>query len=136
MDYLLDTNIPSEARKRAGNPNVKAWLAAVPSSSLFLSVVTVAEIRKGIVRLRKSDPVAAQAIEAWLATLLSSFGARVLEIDRDVAGHWGDIMGHHGGVPVEDALLAALAIRHGMTLVTRNARHVSMIAGLLWLDPS
>jgi predicted nucleic acid-binding protein len=108
----------------------------VPSSSLFLSVVTVAEIRKGIVRLGKSDPVAAQAIEAWLAILLASFGARVLEIDRQVAEHWGDITGRHAGVPVEDALLAALAIRHGMTLVTRNARHVSMIEGLLWLDPS
>jgi predicted nucleic acid-binding protein len=89
MDYLLATNIPSEARKRAGNRNVKAWRAAVPSSSLFLSVVTVAEIRKGIVRLRKSDKAAAQAIEAWLAILLSSFGARVLEIDRHVAEHWG-----------------------------------------------
>jgi len=112
------------------------WLAAAPSSNLYLSVVTVAEIRKGIVRLRRSDAAAAQAIEGWLVRLLSSFGARVVEVDRQTAEHWGDIMGRHAGVPVEDALQAALAMRHGMTLVTRNARHVAAIDGLLWLDLS
>jgi predicted nucleic acid-binding protein len=136
MDYLLDTNIPSEARRAGGNPKVKTWLAGVASSSLYLSVVTIGELRKGIVQLRRRDPAAAQAIDAWLATLLATFGARVLEFDRAAAEHWGDILGGVNPVPVEDALQAAIAIRHGMTLVTRNIRHVAGIPGLLVLDPS
>jgi toxin FitB len=134
--YLLDTNIPSEARRKNGNPNVKAWLAAVPSAALYVSVITIGELRKGIVKRARTDRAAALVFETSLNTLLATFASRVLEVDREAGEHWGTILGTYDGMPVEDALQAAIAIRHGMTLVTRNVRHVSQIRGLLYLDPS
>lgn len=134
MRYLLDTNVLSEARRREGNAGVKAWLADAPDDSLHVSVVTLGEIRKGIEGLRPRDPDTATVFEAWLATLDAVFSERILGIDRAVADRWGRILAACPGLPVEDALLAATALVHGMTLVSRNEKHL-VPSGALVLNP-
>jgi hypothetical protein len=73
VTYLLDINVISEARKRHGHPAVKAWLAATPAETLYLSVLVVGEVRRGVERLRRRDPAQAAAFDAWLGTLHRDF---------------------------------------------------------------
>ena len=134
MRFLLDTNIISELTKTRPNPNVGAWFRAVPSSDLFLSVITLGEIRKGIELKRRTDARSAARFEAWLETLSLHYAARVLDFDEAAADGWGRIMAMHPAVPVEDGQLAATALHHGMTLVTRNVRHIAP-TGVAHYDP-
>ena len=127
MKYLLDTNIVSEVRKGARcDRNVAAWYAALDDADIYLSVLVLGEIRKGIERTRPNDPARARALQAWLATVQRSFGDRILPVDHLVADEWGR-MSAPRPVPTIDALLAATAKVHHMTLATRN---VSDVAGL------
>jgi toxin FitB len=127
LNYLIDTNIISEVRKGARcNANVAAWYASIGDEDIYLSVLVLGEIRKGIERVRTTDPSQARALENWLAAVTNSFAERVLPIDQAVAEEWGR-MGAKGPVSTIDALLAATAKVHGMTLATRN---VSDVAGL------
>ncbi len=120
MNYLIDTNIISEIRKGPRcDANVAAWYAAIDDGDLYLSVLVVGEIRKGIERVRRRDPAKAGALETWLASVDAAFGDRILPIDRAVADEWGR-MGGERPVPAIDGLLAATAKAHRMTLVTRN----------------
>lgn len=124
MTWLVDTNIISEIRKGARcHPAVAAWWAGVEEHDLFLSVLVLGEIRRGIDALALRDPPRAVTIEAWLATLVAGFGPRILGIDARVAERWGRLSAGRT-VPVIDALMAATAEVHGLTLVTRNARDV------------
>ena len=120
MNFLIDTNIISEVRK--GNrcdPNVASWYETIEDASLFLSVLVIGEIRKGIERVRPKDNAQARAIENWLKAVDKAFGERILPVDRAVADEWGRLNATRP-LPVIDGLLAATAKVHRMTLVTRN----------------
>ena len=127
MTFLIDTNIISEVRKGdRGNPAVVSWWNSVGEDDLWLSPLVLGEIRKGVELVRPRDPRRAEALEAWLADVMSRFGNRVLPVDTAVAEQWGR-MNAVRPVPVIDALLAATAKANGLTLVTRN---VGDLAGL------
>jgi predicted nucleic acid-binding protein len=119
VSFLLDTNVVSEARRPKGNANVKAWLAGAPAGSLYLSVLVVGEIRRGIARLRQRDPSQGAVYEAWLGQLRADYAERILPITADIAEEWGR-MNVPDPVPVIDGLMAATAKVRGLTLVTRN----------------
>jgi len=124
MSYLIDTNVVSELRKRdRANANLLEWFETVDSHELFLSVVTVGELRRGIEVIGRRDSAAAGAIARWLRTLSEGFGDRVLPIDRPVAEEWGRLTAGPGISPV-DGFLAATARVHRLTLVTRNVKDV------------
>ena len=127
MNYLIDTNIISEVRKgERCDGHVAAWFASIDDEDIFLSVLVVGEIRKGIERARRTDPAQARALEKWLSTLKQSYGERILPIDQMVADEWGS-MSAIRPLPTVDALLAATVKIHNTTLATRN---VADVAGL------
>jgi predicted nucleic acid-binding protein len=120
VTWLIDTNVISEIRKGPRcHAEVAAWWADVAETDLFLSVLTLGEIRKGIETLRPRDAARATALDGWLAELTTAFGPRILAIDAATAAAWGRIAAARS-VPVIDALLAATARLHDLTLVTRN----------------
>lgn len=125
MSWLIDTNIISEVRKGARcDANVAAWYASIDDADIYLSVLVLGEIRKGIERARPSDPAQAAALEAWLAAIVASFADRILPVDLAVAEEWGR-MSAPRPAPTVDALLTATARVHGMTLATRNISDVA-----------
>jgi len=135
VSWLLDTNVLSELRKGArANPSLMAWFTAADEQSLFTSVLVVGELRRGIELIRRRDGTAALAIEHWLAGITDSFADRILPVDRAVAEQWGRL-NMPDPVPTVDGLLAATAMVHGMTLVTRNTRDVAR-TGAMTLDPT
>jgi predicted nucleic acid-binding protein len=119
VSYLLDTNVLAEIRKKAPDPAVSAWYADVDDEDLFLSVLVMGEIRQGVTRLRRKDPRQAAVIEAWLNRLQHEFVDRVLPVSQDVALEWGRLSAGDP-LPVVDGLIAATALVHGLTVVTRN----------------
>lgn len=120
MRFLLDTNVVSELRRGARtNPNVAAWFDDQPADSLFLSALTIGEIREGIEMLRARDRRQAALLDRWLTGLLQFFGDRVLYVDGDVADTWGRLRARYRP-PVMDALIAATARVHDLTIATRN----------------
>jgi toxin FitB len=125
VNYLIDTNIISEVRKgERCNANVAAWYSSLDDAEIYLSVLVLGEIRKGIERVRPHDPARARALERWLSILRESFADRVLPVDRLVADEWGR-MAAKLPLPAIDALLAATAKVHRMTLATRNLSDVA-----------
>lgn len=128
--YLLDTNVVSEAMKRYPAESVVAWLAAQPSTTVYLSVLTLGEIEQGIVRA--PDGRRAERLRRWVEDeLRPRFQGRILSIDAPVMTTWGQITGQallRGQlVSYVDSLLAATALTHGMTLVTRNVSDVQSL---------
>jgi hypothetical protein len=121
MSYLLDTNILSETVRRAPNKSVLAWLDRIPGEALFVSVLTLGEIRKGIEAI--TDKKRREKLRLWLEHELPVwFEGRVLPVDLAVADRWGRILAEVGRpVPTIDSLLAATALHHELRLVTRNA---------------
>jgi predicted nucleic acid-binding protein len=117
--FLLDTNILSETRRRQALPAVTAFIHQTPPERLFVSVLSLGEIRKGIALKARSDAAAALALEEWLADLAAAFSDRVLPVDRVVAECWGRLSSDRPK-PVIDMLLAATARVHDLVLVTRN----------------
>ena len=122
MSYLLDTNVVSELRRKLPNPGVVSWFSDRPASTLFLSVLTLGELRKGIEGA--PDATRRMALSDWLETELPSFFAgRMLNLDAPIADRWGRLIAAAGRpLPAIDSLLAATAAHHGLSLVTRNAR--------------
>lgn len=134
MNYLLDTNIISEIRKGSDcNPQVAGWYNSIDEESIYVSVLVLGEIRKGIERARPTNPVQARALEEWLSTLSRLFADRILPVDLAVADEWGR-MGAKRPVATVDALLAATAKVHQMTLATRNVADVAELGAKL-LNP-
>ena len=121
--YLLDTNIFSELRKLAPDEGVRDWFATVQSEQLFLSVVVLGELRHGLALKRRTDPSAAAKLAAWIDQVETLHKARILRVDRRVARLWAEL-GVPDPVPPIDGLLAATALLHDLTLVTRNTRDV------------
>lgn len=133
MSYLLDTNVVSEIRKKAPDPGVATWFASVQADGLFLSVLVVGEIRQGIERLARRDPTQAEIFERWLSRLVHSYGDRIIPITARVAETWGRL-NVPDPVPVVDGLMAATALVHDWTLVTRNTNDVES-TGVRFLNP-
>ncbi|MBV9380593.1 MAG: type II toxin-antitoxin system VapC family toxin [Streptosporangiaceae bacterium] len=133
MSYLLDTNIVSELRKRAPDRNVLAWYDGVPPGELFLSVLTLGEIRLGIERLRRKDAAQAAALERWLTGLHTTYRDRVVAIDAAIADAWARLS-VPDPIPVIDGLLAATASARNWTLVTRNTADFAR-CGVRLLNP-
>jgi predicted nucleic acid-binding protein len=134
LSFLLDTNVVSELAKARPNAKVIAWLGSVPSTGLFLSVITLGEIRKGIETRRTTSAPDAARLEAWFATLVLRYRSRILSFDHDSADRWGRIMALNPTIPVEDGQLAATALQHGLTFATRNVRHI-VRTGVRFVDP-
>ena len=134
MSYLIDTHVLSELRRKLPHPGVSAWFAQRPASSLYMSVLTLGELRKGIDGLNDEDRKL--ALSDWLHTELSMFFlGRVLSIDEQVADRWGQLVAAAGRpLPSIDSLLAATALVHGLTVVTRNAKDFEGL-GLAVINP-
>jgi toxin FitB len=128
LNYLIDTNVISEIRKRDRcDPRVAAWYASIDEKSIYLSVLVLGEIRRGIERIRPADPAQARALEAWVNQVTKLFADRILPVDQAVADTWGR-MGAGRPLATIDSPLAATAKVNGMTLVTRNASDVAGLA--------
>lgn len=126
--------VVSELRRSRRHPGLVAWLAQVRALDLHVSVVTIGEIEKGIAKQRRRDPGFSQRLAAWLDTVLVNYAARILPVDVETARRWGrlaDACGHAGA----DLLIAATALQHGLTVVTRNVRHFDSTGAQL-LNPS
>lgn len=134
MSYLLDTNVISELRKGdRADSRVSDWFAGLAEEEIFLSVLTIGEIRRGVESVRRRDPDSAVILETWLTRLSEAHRDRIVPVDRAVAEEWGR-MGVPDPMPVVDGLLAATAKVLGLTLVTRNVADVEG-AGVELLDP-
>ena len=116
--YLLDTNIVSELRRNKPHGAVLAWFQQVDDQALYLSAVTIAEIQAGIELTREQDAIKANELEAWLDLVASSYN--ILAMDADTFRIWAKLMHKASNTLYEDAMIAATAKRHQLTVVTRN----------------
>jgi hypothetical protein len=134
VSHLIDTNIISEVRKGARcDKHVAAWYASIADDDLFLSTLVLGEIRNWVELARPRDPDKATVLERWLRQVETAFGGRVLGINNAIADRWGR-MSAVRPLPVVDGLLAATAVTHGLTLVTRNDRDIAGV-GAVVLNP-
>ena len=122
MTYLVDTNVLSELRRKNPAPAVLNWFSQRPAAALYLSVLTIGEIRKGVELL--ADPARQAVLDNWLhADLPAYFSGRILPVDLRVCDRWGRMLAAAGRpLPAIDSLLAATAVEHNLILVTRNAK--------------
>lgn len=116
--YLLDTNVVSELRKQRPHGGVLAWLQSVDDTQLYLSAVTLGEIQAGVELTREQDPGKAEEIEAWLALVAGAYN--VLPMDAATFRAWARLMHRKSETLYEDAMIAATAKVHGLTVATRN----------------
>lgn len=131
--YLVDTVVLSELRKVQRAPAVERWLAAQRPTDLYLSVVTIGEIERGIERQRAANRDFAETLAGWLDKVLILYADRILAVDLAVSRRWGRLsaaLGHAGA----DLLIAATALEHGLAVVTRNVRRFEP-TGVAVLDP-
>ena len=132
--FLLDTDVLSALRRPDRTPTIANWLSSRRTVDLHLSVVSIGEIERGIAQQRARDAAFAEALASWLDRVLRLYGDRILGLDAPTARRWGQLsasIGHQGA----DLLIAATALEHGLTVVTRNVRHYEP-TGVSVLDPS
>ncbi len=122
MSYLLDTNVLSELRRKSPDATVVEWFARRPPSTLYLSVLTLGELRKGIEGV--ADSKRRMSLNDWLESDLPAFFVgRILPVDAQVAERWGRLVATAGRpLPAIDSLLGATAAQHGLSIVTRNGK--------------
>ena len=130
--YLIDTNVVSELRKPRPHPLVIAWLRGVSNRDLFLSAVTVGELQAGVEVTRRQDESKAQEIEAWVDQIAGTWN--VLPMDAKAFREWAKLMHGRPNKLIEDAMIAATAHIHDLTVVTRNVRDFVSL-GVPTLDP-
>ena len=130
--YLLDTNIVSELRRPKPQPEVLDWIQQVPAERLHLSAVTIGEIQAGIEIIRRQDAAKAKALEAWLDRVLASYD--VLPVDAAAFREWAKLMRRQSDTLPQDALIAAVAVVHGLIVATRNTPDFERL-GVPILDP-
>ncbi len=131
--FLIDTDVLSALRRRERSPAVARWIEEQRATDLYLSVVTVNEIERGIVRQQRRAPAFAEELAHWLDRILSWYEDRVLVIDVPTARRWGQLSGELGHDSA-DLAIAATALEHGLTVVTRNMRHFEP-TGVAVLNP-
>jgi toxin FitB len=131
--FLIDTVTLSELRKRQRDPMVVKWFERQRSTDLFLSVISIGEIERGIARQRTTDPGFAGALADWLDRVLTLYGERVVPFDLRTARRWGALSAALGNDSA-DLMIAATALEHGLTVVTRNASDFEP-SGVAVLDP-
>lgn len=125
MSYLVDTNVISELRKgKRADRGVLTWFSELADEEVFLSVLTLGEIRRGIESIRRRDAAAAGALESWLGRISELHRDRIVSLDRAIAEEWGRL-NVPDPLPVIDGLLAATAKSIGLTLATRNTVDVA-----------
>ena len=125
MKYLLDTCLVSELIKKEPNPKVVTWLDSRDEESLFLSVLTMGELQKGVSKLPDNDRK--ETLQNWIESdLTERFAGRILDVNLGISLVWGRLLGANElegvSLPVMDSLIAATAIANGMTVVTRNVK--------------
>ena len=130
--YLLDTNVVSELRRPHPHQAVVAWLQELPAELVHLSAVTIGEIQAGIEITREQDPAKADELEGWLEQVLATYS--VLSLDATVFREWARLMHRRSDTLMQDALIAAVAIVNGLTVVTRNVGDFNQL-GVAVLDP-
>jgi predicted nucleic acid-binding protein len=130
--YLIDTNVVSELRKPRPHPMAVAWLRGVSNRDLFLSAVTIGELQAGVEITRRQDKAMAEEIEAWVEQIAGTWN--VLPMDAKTFRYWARLMHGRSGDMIEDAMIAATAQVHGLTVVTRNVRDFVPL-GVPTLDP-
>jgi toxin FitB len=134
VSYLIDTNVISELRKGArADRRVADWFARLADDDIYLSVLTIGEIRKGIERIRLRDRRAAASLDRWLRDVVDAHRDRILAVDEAVAEEWGRL-NVPDPLPVVDGLLAATAAVHGLVLATRNVKDLRS-TGVPLLNP-
>jgi predicted nucleic acid-binding protein len=134
VSLLLDTNVVSELRKgRRADGSLRSWFAGVSEHDIHLSVLVLGELRRGIEAIRGRDTRQAVALERWLGELLAAHAERILPVDAAVAEQWGRLTATRPA-SVVDTLMAATALVHGLTLVTRNVKDVRW-TGVACLNP-
>ena len=134
MTLLLDTNVLSELRRgERCDPRVRRWAFSIAQSELHTSVIVLGELKRGVERVRPNNPRFAAELERWLSRLVARMGDRILPVDQAVALAWGRIAAPRT-VPPIDGLLAATALVHGFTLVTRNVKDIADL-GVSYLNP-
>ena len=130
--YLLDTNVVSELRRPRPHPAVIAWIDGVAEEDLHLCAVTIGEIQAGIEITRDQDAVKAEELEQWLALVLDTY--QVFPVDAAAFREWARLMHRRSDTLMQDAMIAAVAIVHRLTVVTRNVRNFDQL-GMPTLDP-
>jgi predicted nucleic acid-binding protein len=133
VKYLLDTNVLSEIRKKRAHRGVQQWFSSVHGDDLFLSVLVIGEIKRGILMLRRRDEKQADGYENWLWQLSNHYADRLLPVTVEVAEMWATL-NVPDPVPVIDGLMAATARVHDLTLVTRNTADLER-TGVRLLNP-
>jgi len=120
--YLLDTMVLSDLRRSRRDRKLVGWFEQVRPTDVYLSVVTIGEVEKGIAKQQRLDPAFAQRLAAWLDGVLRYYATRILAIDLSIVRRWGRLSDAHGHAGA-DLLIAATAMEHGLAVVTRNVRH-------------
>lgn len=131
--FLVDTDVLSVLAKRRRDANVEAWMGRQRTADLFISVISIGEIERGIALQRSRDQHFASSLAMWLDHVLNVYGDRILPFDLASARRWGQLsamLGHHSA----DLQIAATALEHGLTVVTRNVSHFEP-AGVPVFDP-
>lgn len=134
MRYVLDTNVVSALRVRGRHPSVASWAASVPADALFITALTLAELERGVIAKERADPRQGAVLRRWFdAAVVPTFTNRVLPFDAAAARALATFRVPERA-PLDDAIIAAIAISTGMTVVSRNARHFDPL-GVAVLDP-
>ena len=134
MSFLVDTNVVSELRKGPRcDSNVARWYGSLGDGDIYLSVLTIGELRRGVELIRRRDVSSAQRLDDWLTQVVSAHAERLLPVDCSVAEVWGRLNAPDP-VSVIDGLLAATAIVHDLTFATRNVGDVER-TGVSYLNP-
>ena len=132
--FLIDTDVLSALRRRERHPAIVRWVEDQRTTDLHISVVTVGEIERGITQQQRHNPAFARDLAVWLDRVLAWYGDRILPVDAATARRWGQLSAALGNDSA-DLLIAATALEHGLTVVTRNVRHFEP-TGVSVLDPS
>ena len=132
--FLIDTDVMSALRRRERNPSIVRWVEGQRTTDLHISVMTVGEIERGITQQQRHNPAFARDLAVWLDRVLGWYGDRILPVDAATARRWGQLSAALGNDSA-DLLIAATALEHGLTVVTRNVRHFEP-TGVSVLNPS
>jgi predicted nucleic acid-binding protein len=122
MSYLIDTVVLSELRKKKRSENVVKWFSSIRGVDIFLSVVTIGEIERGIKQQQQTNSEFSLELTKWLDGILLNYSDRIIPVSVNIARRWGELSAKIGNSGA-DILIAATALEHGLSVVTRNEKH-------------